>query len=42
MSEVYFDNRKEIVFVGRSNIGKSTLLNTIFSKKDLVKTSAKP
>lgn len=42
MEEIYFDDRKEIVFVGRSNTWKSSLLNTIFLKKDLVKTSSKP
>lgn len=40
--EVYFENKKEIVFVGRSNMWKSTLMNTLFEKKDLVKTSQKP
>lgn len=40
--EVYFDDRKEIVFVWRSNMGKSSLMNAIFEKKDLVKTSSKP
>lgn len=40
--EVYFENKKEIVFVWRSNMGKSSLMNTIFQKKDLVKTSSKP
>ena len=40
--EVYFDDKKEVVFVGRSNMWKSSLMNTIFQKKDLVKTSSKP
>lgn len=40
--EVFFDLRKEIVFVGRSNVGKSSLMNTLMQKKDLVKTSSKP
>lgn len=40
--EVYFDNKKEIVFIWRSNMGKSSLMNTLFQKKDLVKTSSKP
>ncbi|PZM86548.1 hypothetical protein DLH72_00570 [Candidatus Gracilibacteria bacterium] len=40
--DIYFDDRKEIVFVGRSNMGKSSLMNSIFQKKDLVKTSSKP
>ena len=41
-SKVFFDEKKEIVFVWRSNVGKSSLLNSIFSKKSLVKTSSKP
>ncbi len=40
--EVYFDEKQEIVFVGRSNVGKSSLMNSIFWKKDLVKTSSMP
>lgn len=31
--EVYFDDKKEVVFVGRSNMWKSSLMNTIFQKK---------
>ena len=41
-SKVFFDEKKEIIFVWRSNVGKSSLMNAIFSKKDLVKTSSKP
>lgn len=40
--KVYFDNRKQIVFVWRSNVWKSSIMNTIFAKKDLVKTSSLP
>ena len=40
--KIYFENKKEVVFVWRSNVWKSSLLNTIFWKKDLVKTSSKP
>ncbi|MDD3793827.1 MAG: ribosome biogenesis GTP-binding protein YihA/YsxC [Candidatus Gracilibacteria bacterium] len=40
--EVFFDNKKEVIFVGRSNMGKSSLMNAIFEKKDLVKTSSIP
>ncbi len=32
----------EFAFMGRSNVGKSSLLNMILSKKDLVKTGARP
>lgn len=35
------ENIKEIAFAGRSNVGKSTLLNTIFNRK-IAKTSSKP
>lgn len=32
----------EFAFFGRSNVGKSSLLNMILSKKDLVKTGSRP
>ncbi len=32
----------EIAFVGRSNVGKSSLINTLVNRKRLVKTSSKP
>lgn len=32
----------EIAFAGRSNVGKSSLLNSIFQRKKLVKTSSTP
>lgn len=41
-AKVFFEERKEIVFVGRSNVGKSSLMNALMHKKDLVKTSSKP
>lgn len=40
--EMYLDERPEVIFVGRSNVGKSSIMNAIFDKKDLVKTSARP
>ena len=40
--DMFFDQRKEVVFVWRSNVGKSTIMNKLFDKKDLVKTSARP
>lgn len=40
--EVFFDEKKEIFFIGRSNVWKSSLMNAIFKKKNLVKTSSVP
>lgn len=40
--KVFFDEKSEIIFLGRSNVGKSSLMNAIFEKKDLVKTSSMP
>lgn len=34
--------KPEIVFVGRSNVGKSSLINKIFSRKSLARVSAEP
>lgn len=36
------DDVKEICFVGKSNVGKSTLINTLVSSKKLAKTSKTP
>ncbi|MBF0235661.1 MAG: YihA family ribosome biogenesis GTP-binding protein, partial [Desulfamplus sp.] len=33
---------QEIAFAGRSNVGKSSLINTLVNRKSLVKTSGKP
>jgi len=41
-SKIFFENRNEIIFVGRSNVGKSSLMNGLFNRKNLVKTSSKP
>lgn len=34
--------RPEVAFVGRSNVGKSSLLNKLFNRKKLAKVSSKP
>jgi GTP-binding protein len=36
------EGRPEIAFVGRSNVGKSTLLNILLNRRGLAKTSKKP
>ena len=40
--KILMNEHKEIVFIGRSNVGKSSIMNALFNKKDLVKTSSKP
>lgn len=36
------DNFKEIILCGRSNVGKSSFINTLFNKTKLAKTSSTP
>lgn len=36
------DNRVEIAFVGRSNVGKSSLINSLTNRRKLVKVSSTP
>ncbi|XMB87395.1 ribosome biogenesis GTP-binding protein YihA/YsxC [Mycoplasmatota bacterium WC44] len=36
------DNLKEFVFLGRSNVGKSSFINSLLNKKNLAYTSSKP
>ncbi len=36
------DNFKEIVLCGRSNVGKSSFINSLFNQKNLAKTSSSP
>lgn len=35
-------NKPEFAFIGRSNVGKSSLINRLANHKDLAKTSSKP
>ena len=36
------DDKNEVAFAGRSNVGKSSLINALFNCKDIAKTSATP
>lgn len=36
------DNRVEVAFVGRSNVGKSSLINNLTNRRKLAKTSSTP
>ncbi len=36
------DPYPEVAFIGRSNVGKSSLINSLLNRKKLVKTSATP
>lgn len=41
-SDFLADGRPEVAFVGRSNVGKSSLLNTLLKRKNLARTSNTP
>lgn len=36
------DNKPEFLMLGRSNVGKSSFINTLVNRKNLARTSAKP
>jgi GTP-binding protein len=42
LSQLPDADRAEIAFAGRSNVGKSSLINALFNQKKLAKTSATP
>lgn len=40
--DVLYDGKPQIVFVGRSNVGKSSLINSLVSRKALARSSSNP
>lgn len=39
---ILHDGRAQVAFIGRSNVGKSSLMNMLMERKDLVKSSGTP
>lgn len=42
LSQLPEGNRPEIAFAGRSNVGKSSLINAVLNRKNLARSSAEP
>ena len=42
LSELPKNNLPEVILCGRSNVGKSSFINSLFNKKDLARTSSTP
>lgn len=40
--EILFNGKPQFAFIGRSNVGKSSVINSIVNQKNLVKTGKKP
>lgn len=41
-NDILYDGIPQIAFVGRSNVGKSSVINSLTNRKDLVKVGKKP
>ena len=41
-NELLKDQRLQVAFIGRSNVGKSSVINSLVNRKDLVKSGSKP
>jgi len=42
LSQLPDGNRAEIAFAGRSNVGKSSLINAVLNRKNMARSSAEP
>ena len=42
ISQYPTDNKSEFLLLGRSNVGKSSFINTLFERKNFARTSSKP
>ena len=42
LKQYHTNNLPEIVLVGKSNVGKSSFVNTMINKKSLARTSSEP
>lgn len=41
-NEILNDDKMQIAFIGRSNVGKSSVINSLLNRKNLVKSSSTP
>jgi len=41
-NEILNDQRPQVAFIGRSNVGKSSVINSLVNRRDLVKSGSKP
>lgn len=41
-NDILYDNKFQVAFIGRSNVGKSSLINSLVMKKNLARSSSNP
>ena len=41
-NEILDDDRPQVAFIGRSNVGKSSVINSLVNRRNLVKSGSKP
>ena len=41
-NDILYDGKFQVAFIGRSNVGKSSLINSLVMKKNLARSSSKP